>query len=71
MNAYVALLELSKSDGILGDTKFIISEFFANTDDEAVLVADQHTITPEKWGAEWTTCTVVKIWNINHEVSIT
>jgi hypothetical protein len=70
MNAYIALLKLSNNDDVLEDVKFIVSEFFADTDERAILMAKSHASNPEKWGPNWVTCVVVKVWNINYEINV-
>lgn len=80
MRAYVAWLELTKEPvgASLGspnprlqigleENRMIISEFFADNDDEARLRA-RHTIVNWEPNGDWTRRSVVKIWEVEREV---
>lgn len=80
MKAYVAWLELTKEpvgsmlgspnprlEMGLGENRMIISEFFADSDDEARLRA-RHTVANWEPDGDWTGRSVVKIWEVVEEI---
>jgi len=51
----------------LKENRMIISEFFADSDDEARLRA-RHTVANWEPDGDWTGRSVVKIWEVEREV---